>query len=132
MEGEGEGGGGQGMDEPEPEAPPEEESTWPPAECPDDGPTSLFLSADDSNSQASPVVVRRLIRSGRYVPAGVVRTYEFLDYADSEYEAPDSGLAITPELRASEDGPWHSPSTPPASSCSSPTPRSSAPASTAS
>ncbi len=101
----GERGGAEGMAEPEPEAPPEEESTWPPAECPDNGPTSLFLSADDSNSQASPVLARKLIRAGRYVPASVIRTYEFLNYADFAYEAPESGLAIHPELRPSDEGP---------------------------
>ncbi|MEC9465621.1 MAG: VWA domain-containing protein [Myxococcota bacterium] len=89
-------------DQPEdtPELPTEEESDL---ACLEES-VSLFLSADDSNSQASPVLVRRLIESGRYVPDYVVRTYEFLNYADFDYApAASSRLAVYPEARALED-----------------------------
>lgn len=65
-----------------------------------DTPTTRYLSADDSNSTASPVVVRQLIRAGRYVPPAVVRTYEFLNQADFDYPPPGDGtLAVVPEMR---------------------------------
>jgi Ca-activated chloride channel homolog len=85
--------------EPEPEPEPETEEII----CDEDGPTSLYLSADDSNSQASPVLARTLIESGRYVPDHIVRTYEFLNYADFDYPAPESGVAIHPEMRSVVD-----------------------------
>ncbi len=72
--------------------------------CIDKGATTLFLSADDSNSQASPVVVRSLIAAGRHVPQEAIRTYEFLNYADFDYPAPLDGLALYPELRPSRRG----------------------------
>ncbi|MBI5610401.1 MAG: choice-of-anchor L domain-containing protein [Deltaproteobacteria bacterium] len=66
-------------------------------------PTIRYLSADDSNSAASPAVVRALIRAGKYVPPDVVRTYEFLNWADFDYPAskPDE-LAVLAELRPAE------------------------------
>ncbi len=59
-----------------------------------------YLSADDSNSSASPVIVRKLIRSGKYVQPAIIRTYEFLNYYTFDYPAPvDSEIAIIPEMR---------------------------------
>ncbi|MBU1239893.1 VWA domain-containing protein, partial [Myxococcota bacterium] len=85
--------------------PPEEfdPSNWPPETCEDNGPTTLYLSADDSNSQASPAYISREILSGHYVNPAWVRPWEFLNYATFDYEAPDSGLALYPELRPSSD-----------------------------
>ncbi|MAD61183.1 MAG: hypothetical protein CMH49_06710 [Myxococcales bacterium] len=82
----------------------EEEIEDPVAEvqCIDNGPTQLFLSADDSNSQASPVLARSLIQQKRFVPAQSMRTYEFLNYADFDYAPPSDGLAIYPEMRLAE------------------------------
>ncbi len=51
-----------------------------------DEPVVLYLSADDSNSMASPVVARWYIRNGSIVPHQVVRIYEFLNYYDIGYE----------------------------------------------
>lgn len=51
-------------------------------------PVVRYLSADDSNSMASPVVARKLIQSGRWVPPELIRTYEFLNYFDFHYEPP--------------------------------------------
>ena len=65
----------------------------------------LYLSADDSNSMASPALARSLIESGQFVPPGILRTYEFLNYYRMGYEpAPAGQLVIYPELRADENG----------------------------
>lgn len=63
-------------------------------------PVTLYLSADDSNSMASPAIARRMIRLGRRVPAGIVRTYEFLNYYNVPYEAaaPDH-VRVVPQMR---------------------------------
>lgn len=61
---------------------------------------TLFLSADDSNSQASPVVARNRILQGRYVNPKSVRAYEFLNYYTFLYPpAEKDSVAIYPELR---------------------------------
>ncbi len=38
-------------------------------------PEPVYLSADDSNSAASPVIARKLIRLGKYVHPDIVRIY---------------------------------------------------------
>ncbi len=49
--------------------------------CPDDPePVVLYMSNDDSNSQGSPAIVRRLIHEGRHVDQSRVRIHEFLNY----------------------------------------------------
>lgn len=49
--------------------------------CPDTTePVVLYMSNDDSNSQASPVIVRRLIHDGQVVSPSRVRIHEFLNY----------------------------------------------------
>jgi Ca-activated chloride channel homolog len=70
-----------------------------------DQPTVKYLSADDSNSTASPVIARKLIQAGKYVPPGLVRTYEFLNYYGFEYPPPPEGkfVHIVPEMRAMEE-----------------------------
>jgi Ca-activated chloride channel family protein len=51
--------------------------------CPDvREPVVLYMSNDDSNSQASPVLARRRIRAGNVVHPEDVRIYEFLNYYD--------------------------------------------------
>ena len=80
----------------------EDETLGTETQCVDDGPSQFFLSADDSNSQASPVLARSLIQQKRFVPAQSVRTYEFLNYADFDYTPPSEGLAIYPEMRLAE------------------------------
>jgi Ca-activated chloride channel family protein len=60
----------------------------------------LYQSPDDSNSMASPALVRRLIRAGQQVPPGLVRTYEFLNYYRIAYEPAEGGhVRVVPELR---------------------------------
>jgi Ca-activated chloride channel family protein len=62
-------------------------------------PATLYLSADDSNSTASPVIVRRLIRAGQPVAARFVRPWEFLNYYDFSFEpAPPGDVRITAQL----------------------------------
>jgi Ca-activated chloride channel family protein len=69
------------------------------ARAPSAQPTIRYLSADDSNSQASPVIARKTISSGRYVHPDTVRTYEFLNYFSFDYPAPAEGdLAIYAEM----------------------------------
>jgi len=63
-------------------------------------PTVRYLSADDSNSQASPVIARKMIMVGRYVQPAVIRTYEFLNYYSFSYTPPaDRPLRIIPQMR---------------------------------
>ncbi|MDI1445430.1 VWA domain-containing protein [Polyangium sp. 6x1] len=69
-------------------------------------PVSFFVSADDSNSMASPVHVRDLLRLGMEPLAREVRTYEFLNYYQIQYPAAPSGqLTLFPELEAEKDSP---------------------------
>ncbi len=77
----------------------------PQIECPEDtSPVTLYLSADDSNSQASPVVARAIIRSGQIMPASKVRTYEFTNYYQIDYPHPTQGrLGLFPQMRVRED-----------------------------
>ena len=59
----------------------------------------FYLSSDDSNSMASPVIARSLIENGQTVPASLIRTYEFLNYYNVGYpSAPAGTLSIVPEL----------------------------------
>ncbi len=68
-------------------------------------PVVLYLSADDSNSMASPVHIRELIGLGVSPYPTEVRTYEFLNYYNIAYPAPEVGkLAIFPELDAVGSG----------------------------
>ncbi len=60
---------------------------------------TLYLSADDSNSTASPVIARRLIQAGGRVPAAIIRPYEFLNYYDFSFEPARAGeVRIVPQL----------------------------------
>lgn len=86
---------------PAPIAPPDNEQT----EC--DGlskskPVILYLSSDDSNSMASPVVARERLSAG-YAPK-TIRTYEFLNYYNVDYPAAPAGqLAIYPQLAPGDE-----------------------------
>ncbi len=82
-----------------PEEPPEEEP-----ECNTEDEVVLYLSADDSNSMAGPVLARAMIRSG-YRIWSAVRTYEFLNYYQFDYEAAEPGhLRVTAQMEANDDG----------------------------
>lgn len=68
--------------------------------CDAQTPVQLYLSPDDSNSTASPVLVREAVLGGfgdlNYVP---IRTWEFLNYYSFIYEAAKPGMVtVTPEI----------------------------------
>jgi Ca-activated chloride channel homolog len=69
-------------------------------------PLELFLSSDDSNSMASPVIARRMIRRGAGAPPEyVLRTYEFLNYYNVNYGSAAQGtLGVDAQLRVNEAG----------------------------
>ncbi len=75
-------------------------------EAPEEAVT-YFMSADDSASQAQPMLAQDMIARGfcqdlqQYAP----REYEFLNYYGFTYEPAEAGrLRIVPELRLGEDG----------------------------
>jgi Ca-activated chloride channel family protein len=75
--------------------------------CDSETPVVLYLSPDDSNSTASPVLVREAVLGGfgslAYAP---IRTWEFLNYYSFNYEAAEPGMVtVTPELARIEGGP---------------------------
>ncbi|WP_437877156.1 vWA domain-containing protein [Sorangium sp. So ce513] len=63
-------------------------------------PLTLYLSSDDSNSMASPVIVRRQIEQGAaQVDPYVIRTHEFLNYYRYSFAPADEGqLSIVSQL----------------------------------
>jgi Ca-activated chloride channel family protein len=80
--------------------PPDEDAGIDEPQCITDRETVLYLSADDSNSMASPVIVRKMIRAGQDIRPDIIRTYEFTNYYDFDYQAPNKGmLAVVPQLR---------------------------------
>ncbi len=63
-------------------------------------PITLYQSADDSNSMASPAIARRLIRLGQRVPPSIIRTYEFMNYYRFAYEPAQAGrVRVVPQMR---------------------------------
>jgi hypothetical protein len=93
------------LDDEEEEEEEEEEEPWDDAgggggEVTFDEPCVLYLSADDSNSQASPAIARWMIGEGRIVPWSVVRVWEFLNYYDMNYRAVSARPAVSAQLRA--------------------------------
>lgn len=101
------GAGGNGEMPPPPPPPPPDSidagPDAPPAACDTldmSKPVVLYLSADDSNSMASPVHVRDLLSLGLAPLPHEVRTYEFLNYYHLDYPAPPpDNLAIFSELQ---------------------------------
>ncbi|HWB82427.1 MAG TPA: von Willebrand factor type A domain-containing protein [Nannocystaceae bacterium] len=72
--------------------------------CPETtDPIVLYMSNDDSNSQASPALVRRTIREGRLVDRTRVRIHEFLNYYELGGENPsDVAARVGMELRRTD------------------------------
>ncbi len=67
-------------------------------------PYTLYESADDSNSTASPVITRALIRAGRRVPPNIVRPWEFLNYYTFSFRPAAPGqVRIIPQLSSCPD-----------------------------
>lgn len=99
------GPGDEGWGEAPPPIPPQEEPED--VACEDLDPASpvvLYLSADDSNSMASPAEAREALRAGT-MPYSV-RTFEFLNYYDVTFPSPEGdALALFAEAeRGDEDG----------------------------
>jgi len=69
--------------------------------CPaDQEPVVMYMSNDDSNSQASPILARRHIAENAVVPKSAIRIHEFLNYYDLSGPAPDEGAAqVSIEMR---------------------------------
>ena len=68
-------------------------------------PSTLYLSADDSNSMAGPAIARRMILAGQLVPAHVIRPWEFLNYYDFSFEPAAPGqVRIVPQLSSCPQG----------------------------
>ncbi len=66
-------------------------------------PVVLYISADDSNSMASPGHAREALLAGNAPTLGI-RTYEFLNYYNIDYPAADAGqLNIYPQLEVGAD-----------------------------
>ena len=112
-------GGGGGASSPDEEPPPNEGTTpasadagptaaddvgEPAPECNTTDPTILYLSADDSNSEAGATIARGLIEQGQLVYKAV-RTYEMLNYYAFPYPAAEPGhVAVSAQLRDAGDG----------------------------
>ena len=69
--------------------------------CPGaDEPVVLYMSNDDSNSQASPILTRHSIMTGQHVVKSQIRIHEFLNYYDLNNDLPtDTRVAIGAQLR---------------------------------
>ncbi|MCO4771000.1 MAG: VWA domain-containing protein [Deltaproteobacteria bacterium] len=66
-------------------------------------PTSFYVSADDSNSQAQPAWIRSLIEGNSSWGSDPIRPYEFLNYYDFDFGA-GTDVRIVPQLRETDDG----------------------------
>ncbi len=67
--------------------------------CDAETPVTLYLSPDDSNSTASPVLVRAAVLGGEGLASAPIRTWEFLNYYAFPYPAAEPGaLAVWPEI----------------------------------
>ncbi|MCP4601240.1 MAG: VWA domain-containing protein [Proteobacteria bacterium] len=72
-------------------------------DCDTENEVVLYLSADDSNSMAGPVVARAIIRAGGRV-SKALRTYEFLNYYNFDYKAAEAGhVSVTAQMQEEED-----------------------------
>jgi Ca-activated chloride channel family protein len=73
-----------------------------PEYCDTENETVLYLSADDSNSMAGPVIARQAIQMGTRV-TGPIRIYEFLNYYEFDYEAAEEGtVRVSAQVRPTE------------------------------
>ena len=99
------GGGG----EPEPEPTPDDddggEADEPEPACDLENDVALWISPDDSNSMASPVLVREAVLGGwGSVQSVAIRTWEFFNYYRFDYPAAEPGsLALHAALAQPED-----------------------------
>ncbi len=87
----------------------DDDTTEEPEDVCDDAPvdpTTLYMSADDSNSQASPVWARQMILAGEAIHhAGDIRLYEFLNYYGFYYPpAAEDHVRVVPQVVDNGDG----------------------------
>lgn len=69
---------------------------------------TYYLSSDDSNSMASPVLARSFLEAGLLVPPAVVRVHEFLNYYDLELPPGEAdALALSMAMRPTFDPQEH-------------------------
>lgn len=63
--------------------------------------TPYYMSADDSNSMASPAIARELLNAGLAPNPTQIRTYEFLNYYNALYDIPamGDGLGVHVDLQ---------------------------------
>lgn len=98
---------GTAYDAEEPPPPPDPEKPESVDVCSADAPRdaqTLYLSADDSNSMASPVIARGLIMTGSVPPPATLRTYEFLNYYNVPYPVPQpEHVNLVPEMREGDE-----------------------------
>ena len=74
--------------------------------CDAETPVTLYLSPDDSNSTASPVLVRAAVLGGESLAGAPIRTWEFLNYYAFPYPAAEPGaLAVWPEIARIDGAP---------------------------
>lgn len=67
-------------------------------------PQILYLSADDSNSQASPIIARWMINQNMEVPWYIIRTYEFTNYYDLNYQPAQFGrVNVFAQMKADDE-----------------------------
>ncbi|MFO0589511.1 MAG: von Willebrand factor type A domain-containing protein [Polyangiaceae bacterium] len=66
---------------------------------------AYYMSADDSNSMASPAIAREWLTAKQAPPAAGIRTYEFLNYYNAPYDIPAmaDGLGVHAELEMLPD-----------------------------
>jgi hypothetical protein len=74
------------------------------AECPvDHEPAVFYMSNDDSNSQASPILARQTILEGQIVDPFRIRIHEFLNYYDLNYDNPrDEAARVGMQMRRTD------------------------------
>ena len=72
--------------------------------CPaEQEPAVFYMSNDDSNSQASPVLARQAVGEGRIVDPFRIRIHEFLNYYDLSYENPtDVAAQVGMQMRRTD------------------------------
>ena len=86
--------------------PGDDDDTTEPEVCDDlpNEPRTVYMSADDSNSQAAPALARQWIREGSPI-TGAMRPYEFLNYYRFDYPPAAAGhVDIVPQMSDNGDG----------------------------
>ncbi len=95
----GSGGGGDGAVATRAAGPPQDGRAGTASSCDTPLPMTYFMSADDSNSMASPAHARELLRAGEAPSPASIRTYEFLNYYNVTFPSQNTGkLTVTTQV----------------------------------